>query len=389
MCSESAIHALDRGNSVSTNNAKHGALRLRAGTLALGLVLLVAACSNTDDAQGDAHPAIKGKSVRVAPVRKNDHARVFSLTGTTRAASRARLAFQVSGTLASRSVKIGSKVEKRDLIARLNQPELGPAATAAKADVRQLSTQLAQAQRDLSRVQKLVAKDAATRQELENARAQRDTLSAKLASGRAQSTRAQNSAGELRLTAPIAGTIEQVFFEPGEFVAAGQPVVALSGAGALEVKIGVPENLLDDVAVGDKAMLTLPFFSDRKIEGTVSQLARATQGPGQLFAAVITLEPNAHLHAGMSVDWRIEAKPSPSLMVPATAVASPGGTNAPRVYRVRDGIATAVPVVPGEIVGENVLVTGDLAVGDSVVSVGLNNLSSGRTVRVLDNPNPK
>ena len=46
--------------------------------------------------------------------------------------------------------------------------------------------------------------------------------------------------------------------------------------------------------------------------------------------------------------------------------------------------ATAVPVVPGEIVGENVLVSGDLAVGDSVVTVGLNNLSGGRKVRVLD-----
>lgn len=369
-----------------TKNNKRGVWPVRAGALVLTALLgmSVAACSETDASDKNAQGAIAEKAVRVASVEANERARVFSLTGITRAASRAQLAFQVSGQLAERPVRIGSTVEKNDLIARLSQPELGPAATAAKADVRQLSTQLAQAQRDLARVEKLVAQDAATRQELENTQARRNTLSAQLASARAQSERAQNSADEQRLTAPIAGTIEQVFFEPGEFVPAGQPVVALSGEQSLEVEIGVPENLLAAVAPGNQAVLTLPFFDNREVEGTVSQLARAAQGAGQLFAAVITLEPDEDLRAGLSVKWRIEAEPPSSLMVPATAVASPGGTDAPRVYRVRDGVATAVPVVPGEIVGENVLVTGDLEIGDSVVTVGLNNLSSGRKVRVLD-----
>ena len=366
-------------------NNKHRALSAGcAGVLLLAFTLAMAGCSGPADSQEQPQAAAADKPVRVAQVARNQRARVFSLTGTTRAASRARLAFQVSGQLSERPVRIGSAVEKNDLIARLSQPELGPAATAAKADVRQLSTQFAQAERDLARVEKLVAQDAATRQELENTRARRNTLSAQLASARAQSERAQNSADEQRLTAPIAGTVEQVFFEPGEFVPAGQPVVALSGEQSLEVEIGVPENLLGEVAVGDSATLTLPFFDDREVRGTVSQLARAAQGAGQLFAAVITLDAGSDLRAGLSVNWRVESEPSDSLMVPASAVASPGGTDTPRVYRVRDGIATAVPVEPGEIVGENVLVTGDLAVGDAVVTVGLNNLSSGRRVRVLD-----
>jgi RND family efflux transporter MFP subunit len=376
------------GNRLASNNHKYRVPRSRrlgacATALVLALTVGQAGCS-----QGDSSPdrgaAVAPKAVRVAPVANNERARVFSLTGTTRAASRARLAFQVSGQLAERPVRIGSEVASNDLIARLSQPELRPAATAAKADVRQLSTQFAQAKRDLARVEKLVAQDAATRQELENTQARRDSLAAQLASAQARSDRAQNSADELRLTAPIAGTVEQVFFEPGEFVPAGQPVVALSGKQSLEVEIGVPESLLAEVSTGDAAVLTLPFFDGREIQGTVSQLARAAAGPGQLFAAVITLEPDAELRAGLSVNWRIAAQPKPSLVVPATAVASPGGTDAPRVYRVRDGVATAVAVQPGEIVGENVLVSGDLQVGDNVVTVGLNNLSSGRQVRVLD-----
>jgi len=358
--------------------------RLRATALLLAGVVALSACSSKDNAPADASVGVVAKAVRVAPVARNNRARVFSLTGTTRAASRAQLAFQISGQLTERPVGIGSSVAKGDLIARLSQPELEPNAAAAKADVRRLSTQLAQARRDLDRVERLAAQNAATRQELENARAQRNTLSAQLASARAQSKRARNSADELRLSAPIAGTVERVFFEPGEFVPAGQPVVALSGENTLEVEIGVPENLLAAVAPGDKANLTLAFFDDREIEGTISQLARAAAGPGQLFTAVITLESDTDLRAGLSVNWRVKTPPTTSLMVPAAAVASPGGTDAPRVYRVRDGVATAVPIEPGEIVGENVLITGDLTTGDRVVTVGLNNLSSGRRVRVLD-----
>lgn len=358
--------------------------RLRTAALLLAGAVALCACSSTNDASTRDAADVAAKAVRVAPVARNNTAQAFSLTGTTRAASRAQLAFQVSGQLAERPVRIGSSVASGDLIARLSQPELKPNATAAKADVRRLAAQLAQAKRDLDRVERLAAQDAATRQELENARAQRNTLSAQLAGARAQSKRAQNSADELRLNAPIAGTVERVFFEPGEFVPAGQPVVALSGENTLEVEIGVPENLLTAVSPGDKATLTLPLFDDRQVEGTISQLARAAAGPGQLFTAVITLDPDTDLRAGLSVNWQVNTPPAASLMVPAAAVASPGGTDAPRVYRVRDGVATAVPVEPGEIVGENVLITGDLDVGDSVVTVGLNNLSSGREVRVLD-----
>lgn len=358
--------------------------RILQGLTAAIIVCALGACSSAADNGGAGADSTKPKSVRIATVKRNDTARVFSLTGVTRAASRAQLAFQVSGRLAERPVNIGSEIDKGDLIARLTQPGLKPAAEAAKAGAQRLATQRAQAQRDLRRVQQLVRQDAATRQELENARSRRDALAAQLAEARARSTQASNQADELRLASPLAGTVEQVNFEPGEFVPAGRPVVSLSGASALEVEIGVPERLLTTVAPGDPVTLTLPFFDNREVQGTITQLASAAQGPGQLFTAIITLADGSGLRPGLSVNWRLESPPDQRLMIPATAVASPGGTDAPRVYRVADGSAHAVAVTLGEIVGENVLVTGDLDVGDRVVTVGLSNLGDGRDVRILD-----
>lgn len=366
---------------VDNRSIESGSLR---GLAAVLLLCALTACSSAAENSGGATRSPEPKPVRIAAVKRNDAAREFSLTGVTRAASRAQLAFQVSGRLAERPVNIGSDVAKSDLVARLIQPGLEPAAEAARASVARLITQKAQAQRDLDRVRELVGKDAATRQELENARARRDTLNSQLSEARARSEQAASQAGEQRLEAPLAGTVEQVNFEPGEFVPAGRPVVSLSGARNLEVQIGIPERLLTTVAPGDTATLSLPFFEDREVSGTITQLASAAQGPGQLFSAVITLADDADLRPGLSVNWRLESPPDDRLMIPASAVASPGGTNAPRVYRVEDGVAQAVDVTLGEIVGENVLVTGDLTVGDAIVTTGLSNLSDGREVRVLE-----
>lgn len=311
-----------------------------------------------------------------------DTAQTYALTGTTRASERAQLSFQVSGTLSKRTVDLGSQVHKGELIAQLSQPELEPAADAAAANVDQIRSQLAQARRDLSRVQTLVERDAATPQELDNARARRDSLAANLAGARADSRRARNSANELKLVTPISGSVEQVYAEPGEFIAAGQPVVALSGAQSLEVEIGVPEQLVGTLATGQSARLTLPFFEDRPVQGTITRVSSAAGDTGQLFAVLIRLD-DTQLKPGLSVEWHIQGPKQRGLLVPATAVARPGASNQPRVYIVKNGVAHAVSVTLGVLIGDQARVAGELAAGDAVVIVGLNNLSDGQPVRVL------
>lgn len=349
----------------------------------LGAVMLAAvlgACSEHADPERHDTPP---KPVRVAPVQPTDAARSFYLTGTTRAAQRATLAFQISGNLASRPVQLGQHVAAGDVIATLDNPGAKPRVAAARARLAETETRLAQARRDAERVQRLSDHGAATEEELEQARATRDALAAGRDNARAQLRSASRTLDDTRLTAPVAGTIEKLFFESGEFVPAGRPVAALSGSGVMEVEIGVPENLLDEVEIGQKTELRLPLLNNRKLSGTVTEFAASALGPGQLFPAVITLDAGDGLRAGLTVEWRLHASEPRELTVPVAAVASPGGGNAPRVYRVVDGKARAVPVRLGAVIGERVIIEGDLAAGQPVIVLGLNNLTDGRAVAVL------
>jgi HlyD family secretion protein len=55
--------------------------------------------------------------------------------------------------------------------------------------------------------------------------------------------------------APADAQVADTFFRPGEFIAAGQPVVALLPPGGLKARFYVPESRLPDVALGQDVLL--------------------------------------------------------------------------------------------------------------------------------------
>jgi len=54
-----------------------------------------------------------------------------------------------------------------------------------------------------------------------------------------------------KLASPVTGTVQQVYFRPGEIVPVGRPIVALLPPGNLKVRFFVPESVLPRLAYGD------------------------------------------------------------------------------------------------------------------------------------------
>jgi HlyD family secretion protein len=66
---------------------------------------------------------------------------------------------------------------------------------------------------------------------------------------------ARRAAAETRLArrhvgSPAAGTVQQVYYRPGEMVPAGRPVIALLPPGNVKVRFFVPETVLPTIALG-------------------------------------------------------------------------------------------------------------------------------------------
>jgi HlyD family secretion protein len=135
----------------------------------------------------------------------------------------------------------------------------------AEAEATAAATDVDKAQRDLNRLLSVRRDDAAAvagtdidaaqaalREASARLRAARETASARrsqIAAARAQESQARGGSrevdirvGQLSPPAPTAGRVEEVYFRPGEWVAANQPVVSLLPDDRIKVRFFVPEK---------------------------------------------------------------------------------------------------------------------------------------------------
>jgi HlyD family secretion protein len=100
------------------------------------------------------------------------------------------------------------------------------------------------AQQAYDRAEKLLKSAAGTEKTVEDAESALRTSQARLNSAKTRLIRR-------KLASPVTGTVQQVYYRPGEMVPAGRPIVALLPPGNLKVRFYVPEAMLPRLAYGD------------------------------------------------------------------------------------------------------------------------------------------
>ncbi|MEO5599224.1 MAG: HlyD family efflux transporter periplasmic adaptor subunit, partial [Novosphingobium sp.] len=181
---------------------------------------------------------------------------LFSLDSETADADLARLAAQVSANQA----QVEDLGQARQRQADLDVARAGEAVAAA---------QVTKTQRDLDRISALTGEGISSRAQLDAARAARDSAHASLAQARAQIRSGELSAGrqgqiasaeagvagaqaalrgqrklrsEIAPVSPANGVIEQVYYNPGEWVPANSPVVAVLPDSKRKLRFFVPQD---------------------------------------------------------------------------------------------------------------------------------------------------
>jgi RND family efflux transporter MFP subunit len=313
--------------------------------------------------------------VRVEEVSDNAVETLFRFPGVTRAKEHASLTFLVSGTLAELPVTLGQRVEKGELLARMYNPQLQPAADAARERVRELTTRMSQARRDFQRVVTLRYSGAASKQEYEQLESEINALKA----GISETERLLQETG---LRAPFAAVIDSIAFEVGEFVAAGQPMLALSGGGGLEVETQVPELMLSRLAQAQDVTVEFPYLENVQLTGKLVELGQGAIVRGQLFPAVVSLPAHPDVRPGITAELVFVHVARDQLSVPVQAIIDPGSGQA-RLFVYKDGVVTKKIVDIVSIQGATVAVRSGLKSGDLVVIAGQGALVDGEAVEVV------
>ena len=337
-------------------------LPIRGGLLALLVVPLLIGCNPPPGEEPTAEPA--PRPVRVVAARAHTGSQELRLPGALRAERRAHLAFLNDGYLAERAAAPGDRAQQGQALAVLYNPALQPGVAAAQADVRQARTRLEQLEIDTRRQAALVERNLISTDDLDQTRTRRDAARAALEQTQAQLEQARAQLADAALRAPFAGTVARVFAEPGDFVRAGEPILALADEASLEAEVQLTPEIAQQLTVGDPATLGLSA-SGRRVAARIAEIGRAE--PGLPVPVVVRPESNEDLEteAGAPINVHLQVAGSGAAAVPLGAVVDPG-TGYARVFRVRDGRAEQVEVLLGRLAGGWVEVKGEVAEEDQI-----------------------
>jgi len=141
------------------------------------------------------------------------------------------------GRVETLAVREGDKVEP-------GAPLFSVDADLQLADVNQVTATVANMQRTMERARDLLKTNAGTQKALDDALQAQREAEARLNSAKTRLARR-------KVASPAAGTIQQIYFRPGEMVPAGRPVLALLPPGNIKIRFFVPEAALPTIALGD------------------------------------------------------------------------------------------------------------------------------------------
>jgi RND family efflux transporter MFP subunit len=219
--------------------------------------------------------------------------RPLVLPGTVEALRSTVIFARTNGYLKARFVDIGDRVKKNEILAIIETPELDQQLEQARADVLQAKAALeraktaeAHAEVSLERIKTLAPAGVASKQDLDDRKAQYDgatasvrSAEASIAAGDANIRRLLEMKRFARVTAPFSGTITERMIEVGSLITAGnatnQALFALAESDPARVIVAVPETASTSIREGDVARISVRELPGRVFVGRVVRDARA------------------------------------------------------------------------------------------------------------------
>ena len=334
---------------------------------------------------GTAERAIQYVKTTVA--KGGDAGQTIALPGTLQGQVQSPIAARSSGYLKRWTRDIGSKVDKGELLAEIETPEIDQQLSQAIAARQQAASSQELAKSTLARWEGLRQKDVVSQQELDERRSAASQAVANVAAAEANVQRLRQTEGFKRITAPFAGVITRRNVDVGDLIDAGggtsRALFVLTQTDPLRVYVNVPQSYAQLVKPGQRVVVTQAELRGQRFEGTVARTGASLDAATRTMQVEIAL-PNrdATLLPGAYVQVQLPLAPSD------TSIAIPANTLLIRAEGIRvavvdrQGQVRLRPVKIGRNLGETVEVLDGVKPDDVLVLNPSNSIADGDKVAI-------
>ncbi len=238
-------------------------------------------------------PVVTEKALRKTIIQ------TVSATGKVQPEIEVKISPEVAGEITELPVEDGKPVKKGDLLMKIKPDSykaLFEAQTAAISSARATSLQLkaaaAKTDQDLKRAQDLFAKRMISESEFNAAQTAHDVAAStydsslhEIERAEAGSSQARDQLSKTTIYSPMDGTVTVLNSKLGERVVAtnqfaGTEVMRVADLSHMEARVDANENDVVTVKIGDKALVTIDAYGERKFKGTVAQIANTGKTTG-------------------------------------------------------------------------------------------------------------
>ena len=314
----------------------------------------------------------------------------IDLVGTLQPVRGADLSVEVPGIIDQVNFDSGGDVPSGALLIRLRDND----------EVAKLRT--LEAARDLAKTN--FDRDKAQLDRMLIARAQYDVSEANLQSAQAQVAEQQAIVAKYTLRAPFGGHLGIREVNAGQYIAPGTKVVTLQALDPIYFDFFLPQQVLEQVRVGQNVTVRVDTFPQDTFTGRISTIDPKVDTATRNVAVRATL-PNRdrRLLPGMFATAEIlTGQPVRYITLPQTAITfNPYGNMVYRVIEEADKegkhalVARQTVVQTGQTRGDQIAILSGLNEGDIIVSAGQTKLQNGAAVTVnnavqpSNDPNPQ
>jgi RND family efflux transporter MFP subunit len=325
--------------------------------------------------------------VRTTQPQRSGSGDKLSLPGTLQGNVQAPIAARASGYLKRWTKDIGSKVERGELLAEIETPEIDQQLSQAIAARDQAAASLALSKSTVDRWEGLRKKDVVSQQDLEERRSAVAQSQANVAAADANVQRLRQLEGFKRVVAPFAGVITRRNVDVGDLIDGNgsRPLFLLAQTDPLRVYVNVPQTYAQLVKPAQPVVVTQAELRGQTFKGQVARTAASIDANTRTMQVEIALpNPDGRLLPGAYVQVALPLASSGSLTMPTNTLLFRGEGTLVAVIDAQGKVALR-KVGVGRNFGENFEVLDGVGESDRVVLNPPDWLADGQSVAVAPN----
>ncbi len=337
-------------------------------------------------------------TVELGAVKRADMAQRILVVGNLVGEATVEATPKVSGRLESVTVRLGDRVSRGQVLAKIEDSELLEQIKQAEAayevggaSIRQRDADLRLAKTNLDRSKNLFDRQLIPKQTMDDTDARYVAAVAQLDLAKAQYSQAQARLDELkinldntRITSPVNGFVGSRTLDPGAWVTPNSVFLSLVDISVVRIITKVVERDLRRITQGLKADVEVDAFPGEKFMGRVAQVAPVLDPATRTAQVEIDIpNPQFRLKPGMyaRVNFTVEEHAN-TLVVPANSVVDVQGSRG--VFQPEKGqqgdVVRFKKIEVGLSDNDHIEVASGLREGESIVTTGAAALREGDRV---------